>query len=74
MSGVWNADWISSSKRVDDLRVLQDRLELLFAQPVLHVRVLDDLHQAATVVDLADDVLDDALFDRVGRDVLEELL
>jgi len=59
---------------VDDLRILEDILALGIGEPIPNVGVFHNLHETTTVAHLTDNVLDDAFFNRIAREILEELL
>jgi hypothetical protein len=59
---------------VDHFGVLQNLSALLITETIAHVRVVDDLHETAALMDLANYILDDTLFDGVDRHLIDELL
>jgi len=59
-------------KGVNDLGVLENMLTLLDGQTIPNVRIIDDFHEASSIVYLADDILDNSLFNGIRSEILEE--
>jgi hypothetical protein len=61
-------------QRFDDLGVFQHIASTIIVEAVSDVRIFYDVHQSTTVVNLANDILHDSIFDNVRGHVVDELL